>query len=100
MVFMETTRAILKLLGKYGLISKQFVINIMQTQFLIYKNVIGRELILESMMEFPNLNMIMLELFKKLGIYQEDKYILDGLLIGIKTGKPNLLRETKINLDS
>mgnify|MGYP000855257314 CR=1 FL=1 len=51
-------------------------------------------------MEFLKLNMTMREPLKKLDIYWEDRYILAGLLIGIKIGKQNQLKGIKINLDS
>lgn len=94
---MELIRAISKLSEKYGLIWKFSVINIMLIGSKIYRNVIGLELILESITQFRRSSLIMCELSKRKVSYSVERFILVGWLIGEKNGNQKQSKRMKLN---
>ncbi len=62
----------------YGMIQTYILLNIMQIGYKIFINVIGRVLILVSMIGIVNNNKILLENLRKMDFYQVDKFIQDG----------------------
>ena len=62
----------------YGMIWTYIFLNIMQIGYKIFINVIGRGLILVSMIGIVNNKKILLDNLRKMDFYQVDKFIQDG----------------------
>lgn len=56
---------------------------------MILKNVIGLARILASMVAQKIINLIKLENYSQMALFLEEKFILDGLLDGVKIGVTN-----------